>query len=239
MAASVTQKVGASFALQESIRTVFSASETDAIPIPDDHRSNFAPAVCGLAAGGQSTRMGTDKSALRLGDRPLGMWPAQALSGVSAVRVQLGGDPIPGLGWSVLADLRPECGPGGGIESGLAAFPGAALVVCAIDVPFVPTSLLASLLARLAGGHIAVVPHHRDRWHPLCAAYSPAFLPPLRDWLDAGRRDLQRLLDDAGALRVVDSELGAYGDPRRMLHNINTPDDLEAARTHVSGAELP
>ena len=69
--------------------------------------------------------------------------------------------------------------------------------------------------------------------------YSPAFLPPLRAWLDGGRRDLQRLLDRVDAVEIRDSELRVFGDPRDMLHNINTPEDLEAARARVSGAELP
>lgn len=218
---------------------MFPASETNDSPTLEGHRHHIARAVGALTAGGRSARMRADKSALALGDQPLGMWPARALSEVSSTRVQLGGNPIPGLGWSVLADLRPGCGPAGGIETGLAAFPGAALVVCAVDLPFVPAPLLVSLLHRLSGGHIAVAPRHRDRWHPLCAAYSPAFLPPLRDWLDDGRRDLQRLLDSVGALAVGDSELGAFGDPCDMLRNINTPDDLEAARARISGAELP
>ena len=207
--------------------------------MPEDRCSDIARAVVAVVAGGQSARMGADKSALSLGNRPLGKWPARALSAVCETRVQLGGDPIPGLGWPVLADLRPGYGPAGAIETGLAAFAGAALVVCAADLPFVPAALLADLLQRLTNGRIAAAPRHGQRWHPLCAAYSPAFLPPLRDWLDGGRRDLQRLLDRVDAVEIGDSELRVFGDPRDMLRNINTPEDLEAARARVSGAELP
>ncbi len=218
---------------------MFSAPETDDNPMREDRSGDIARAVVAVVAGGQSARMGVDKSALSLGDRPLGMWSARALSAVCEARLQLGGEPIPGLGWPVLADLRPGCGPAGAIETGLAAFAGAALVVCAADLPFVPAALLADLLQRLTDGRIAAAPRHGQRWHPLCAAYSPAFLPPLRAWLDGGRRDLQRLLDRVDAVEIRDSELRVFGDPRDMLHNINTPEDLEAARARVSGAELP
>ncbi|HJO04823.1 MAG TPA: molybdenum cofactor guanylyltransferase [Acidobacteriota bacterium] len=218
---------------------MFSASQANEIRGSQILDRGTTRAVAAVIAGGQSARMGADKSALLLGDRRLAMWSARALSAVCKTRVQLGGSAIPELRWPLLADLRSGCGPAGGIETGLATFPGAALVVCAVDLPFVPTALLADLLSRLASGSLAAAPWHDDRWHPLCAAYSPAFLPPLRDWLDAGQRDLQRLLDRVGAVQVRDAELSAFGDPLTVLHNVNTPDDLEAARARVSGAKLP
>ena len=218
---------------------LFSASERNPNQILRVRHCDAPRAVAAVIAGGHSTRMGVDKSALSLGDQPLGMWSASALSPVCETRIQLGGSPILGLSWPLLADLRSECGPAGGIETGLSAFAGAALVVCAVDLPFVTTALLVNLLRRLEGGHIAAAPWHGQRWHPLCAAYSPAFLPPLRDWLDSGRYDLQCLLGRVGAVQIRDPELGMFGDPSRLLHNVNTPDDLEAARAHVSGTELP
>ncbi len=233
MAASVTQKRWGSFDLQETVRAVFTDPDADGDPLPFRPQDGAVRTVVAVVAGGLSTRMGNDKSKLMLGDRPLGMWPARALSGLSATRVQLGGDPIPGLGWSLVDDLRPGCGPAGGIESGLATFPGAALVVCGVDLPFIPKALLAALSRRLSGARIAVAPHHADRWHPLCAAYSPAFLPPLREWLDCGRRDLQGLLDSVDAAPIGGTELEAFGDPGELLRNVNTPDDLEAARVYL------
>ncbi len=218
---------------------MFSDPEIDHDRIPDTRCDGVARTVVAVVAGGLSKRMGVDKSKLVLGDQPLGVWPARALSGLAATRVQLGGDPIPGLHWQLLDDLRAGCGPAGGIESGLATFPGAALVVCAVDLPFVPTTLLAGLLRRLSGGCVAAAPHHGDRWHPLCAAYSPAFLPPLRDWLDSGRRDLQRLLDSVSAVPISGSDLEAFGDPAELLRNVNTPDDLAAARAYLGAEGAP
>ena len=119
---------------------LFSASERNPNQILRVRHCDAPRAVAAVIAGGHSTRMGVDKSALSLGDQPLGMWSASALSPVCETRIQLGGSPILGLSWPLLADLRSECGPAGGIETGLSAFAGAALVVCAVDLPFVTTA---------------------------------------------------------------------------------------------------
>jgi len=193
----------------------------------------LGPTVGVLLAGGESRRMGRDKRVLTLGDRPLSLWPARALEATSELQVQIGGPPVPGLGWPVLDDLRPGQGPAAGLETALLAFPGAAVVLCAVDVPFVTTALLQAAIARLPD-HTAAVPRHAGRWHALAAAYSPALLPALTDWLDAGHRDLQRLLDRTATYAIEGTELSAAGEPEEMLANVNSPEDLEAARQRLT-----
>ena len=195
-------------------------------------RTKPAPTVGVLLAGGQSRRMGEDKRLLALGDRPLALWPARTLEAVCTPCVQVGGAPVPGLDWPVLEDLRPGQGPAAGLETALLAFPGAAVVLCAVDVPFVSAGLLQVAIEHLPG-HAAAVPRHAGRWHALAAAYSPALLPALTAWLDEGRRDMQGLLDRAPTYAIDGEELRATGDPQEQLANVNSRADLEAARERV------
>jgi molybdopterin-guanine dinucleotide biosynthesis protein A len=176
--------------------------------------------------------MGDDKASLPLAGEPLASRPAAALRGVTDTLVQIGGEPIPGLGWPVIADLRPGEGPAAGLETALASFPGAAIVVCGVDLPFVSAALLGHALARL-DGRPAAVPRHDGRWHPLAAAYSPALLPALVAWLDAGRRDLQSLLDEVNPYPIEGSELERFGEPAALLANVNTPAELRAAEERL------
>ena len=186
-----------------------------------------------LLAGGQSSRMRADKSAVRLGEHNLALWAAAVLERVAPENIQVGGGTIEGLEWPRMADLRTDCGPAAGIEAGLTAARtiragGVRIAVLAVDIPFVPQELLRSALESVAHGASIVAPRWQDRWHPLCAAYAPGMLEPLQARLDAGDLDLQGFLDE-WASPIGEEELRTFGDPDRFLLNVNTPEDLRQA----------
>lgn len=187
------------------------------------------PTVAVLLSGGASRRMGVDKTTLVLGDSTLAARAAAALAPVSRVRVQVGGHAGAVPGWPMIADAWPGQGPAAALATALLHFPGAAVVVCAADMPFVPTALLAAALTALPG-RAAVAPRHGGRWHPLAGAYSPRILPVLCARLEAGERSLQGLLDAVDAAALEGADLAAWGDPARTLLNVNTRDDLQRAR---------
>lgn len=191
------------------------------------------PAVGVLLCGGASRRMGQDKALLDLGGEPLFRRPAAALAATCEMLVQVGGEPLPGLGWRTIPDLRADAGPAAGIESALAAFPGAAVLVLGVDLPFAGPELLRPLLTVLQEGPAAVVPRHGGRWHPLVSAWSPQALPSLVDWLNAGERALQPFLDRLPATPFNDGALEAIGGASRLLTNVNTPANLAQARAHL------
>ena len=187
------------------------------------------PVVGALLAGGGSRRMGQPKGNLRLGDRPLAAWPARALQSVSRHCIQVGGEPLAGLDWPCIPDGREAAGPGAGLEAALLHAPGAAVAVCAVDVPFVPPELLRHALDRVRAGVPAAAPHWKGRWHPLCGAVGPQLLPALTRWLDSGRRDLQALFDTIAAEPIQAARLRTWGEPEVLLMNVNDPEDLQRA----------
>ena len=196
------------------------------------------PTLAALLAGGSSRRMGTDKGLSQLGGKPLAHWSAATLAAVSRTRAQIGGAPLPGLGWKVLEDLRPGCGPAAGLETALACFPGAIAVVCAVDTPFVPPALLRHAAAKIGTGVEAALPRTEGRWHPLVGAYSPAILPSLTAWLESGRFRLQTFLDRRHVAALEGDELEQFGDPEVSLMNVNSKADLARAEDLLSGAEF-
>jgi molybdopterin-guanine dinucleotide biosynthesis protein A len=133
-----------------------------------------------------------------------------------------------------IADIVPGCGPLGGLHAALSAARHDALLLVACDMPFV-TAAFAEYLLSLAGDADAVVPESERGYHPLCAVYTRACLEPAAARL-ADRRLRMRDLVDGVRTRIVPVDaIRRFGDPDRLLANVNTPADyagLEALQGH-------
>ena len=133
-----------------------------------------------------------------------------------------------------IADIVPGCGPLGGLHAALTEARGDVLVVVACDMPYVTSAFLGYLLS-LADDVDVVVPRTERGYHPLCAVYTRACLEPAAARL-AERR--LKMLDFLAGLRtrtVPVEEIRRFGDPDRLLTNVNTPADyagLDALQGH-------
>ncbi|MGD8328634.1 MAG: molybdenum cofactor guanylyltransferase [Acidobacteriota bacterium] len=182
-----------------------------------------------LLAGGTSRRMGIPKPGLQLGGITLAGRALRTLRALTDAVVQAGGEPIAGIEVPLLPDRRRDAGPAAGIEAALTRF-DLPVAVLAVDLPFVVPTLLEEALHRVERGAEICAPHWRGRWHPLCAVYSPDALPRIARRLDADKHGLQGLLQQLGTA-LPDDLLQTLGDPDRLLLNINTPEDLQRARS--------
>jgi len=193
------------------------------------------PCVGVLLAGGAARRFGgwpkglAELGGTRIADRALA-----ALRGATDRQVVVANDPRASRwfpGERVVADEGPGLGPLGGLASALDAADGAAALVVAWDMPFVPASLLRELRRRGEAGASAVVPVHGvHRWaEPLCAWYGPGALETCRALLAAGARRAGALFDALpGTGTMGDSDLATYGDPARFFTSVDTPELLAA-----------
>jgi molybdopterin-guanine dinucleotide biosynthesis protein A len=163
-----------------------------------------------------------------------------ALQEATSPQVIVANDPgaaswFPGV--QIVTDDRPGLGPLAGIEAGLAAARGRAVLVLAWDMPFVPAALLHELARRAALGARAVVPvHGEEAWRePLCACYPAEALSVCRRLLSQGERQAIALADAVpGTEFVCDDVLAAFGDPAVMFTSVDTPEQLAAV-----GGALP
>jgi molybdenum cofactor guanylyltransferase len=185
------------------------------------------PIVGAVLAGGASRRMGAPKATLELGGRPLLEYPLAALqgAGLDPVVVAKPGSPLPPLAVARWTEPSEPVHPLAGIVAALEAAEARPVLAVACDMPFVTAELLADLAARAAP---VVLPETAGRLHPLLARWDPSLLPALRDALARGA-PLQELAAELGAERVPEAELARFGDPARLLFNVNAPDDLERA----------
>jgi len=178
--------------------------------------------------------MGQDKLPLELDGVPLITRVHRTLEPACEKVLIVGGDgPSPPRARRI-PDLRPEnTGPLAGIEAGLQAAQCPSVFVAAGDMPFLNSGFVRFLLGLLVErGVPAVLPRWGGRLHPLCAAYErDAVLPAVEAALNAGVRAVREVVGGLpGVLYVGEAELRAFGDPERLLMNVNSPADLALAQ---------
>lgn len=186
-----------------------------------------------ILAGGLSSRMGMDKSRLRLGGRTFVELAAVALATVtSRMRVVGSREGVESHGLTVVPDRYEGLGALGGLHAALTACeaPWAAVVSC--DLPFV-TSELFERLASLHGADVdAVAPVQEDgRPQPLCALYAPArCIEAAERLIRAGELRPRVLLQTVRTRWVPFEELSDLDGSKLFFHNVNTPADYEEAQ---------
>jgi molybdopterin-guanine dinucleotide biosynthesis protein A len=182
-----------------------------------------------ILAGGASSRMGTDKSQLRIEQQTFTERIAETLLKITDSVAIVGRDSDESSFQSV-ADVYPKLGALAGIHAALAACSREWAIVVACDLPFV-TFELFSYLAAQRMDHDAVVPIQADgRPQPLAALYRVApCLPQATGLIEAGRRRPLHLLKSVKTRWVAFAELRNFTRAQSFFVNINTPEDYDAA----------
>lgn len=186
-----------------------------------------------ILCGGRSSRMGTDKALLPIGDelmlqrivRLLGevVSPIVVVAAVDQVLPTLPSDII------LAHDQHPERGPLEGLHAGLAAIApfSEAAYVTGCDTPLLQAAFVRHLLEKL-GQHQIVVPLDEGHYHPLAGVYRVSVLPIIRAMLDRNERPLHDLLARADTLGMPVEDLRAVDPELDSLRNLNTVAEYEA-----------
>jgi len=205
----------------------------------DTHGPRYdRPMVTGaVLAGGQAARFGgQDKSALVVGGHSLLHTLVERLTDLTDDVLVVGRRDAPSdvaTSTRLLEDRAPGCGPLGGLDTAMAHARYDTVVLVACDMPYVTVPLLAHLAAlihRSSGTHVmdAVVPRTQRGYHPLCAAYRRTCHDAVIGRLADRRLRMKGLLEDLRVKDVSRDELMEFGDPDRLLTNINTAQDYDA-----------
>jgi molybdenum cofactor guanylyltransferase len=188
-----------------------------------------------ILAGGAARRFGgCDKGALMIDGRSIRERQIMELSRLTSDILIVGARPTPVPRARIVSDLVPGHGPLGGLHTALIESTGDRTIVVACDMPYITAPLLRHLLALTRDADI-VVPRTDGGYHPLCAAYTRACIEPVAQRLADGRLKMTDLFADVRVREVTAEELEPFGDCRRLLSNVNTPDEyrgLEALQGH-------
>ena len=175
--------------------------------------------------------MGRDKAFVEFGGRPLVAHVVDRLSSMSddVFVIAKSRTDLDALGVRVYRDDCDVRTPLAGVLTALRAAVRPFVFVCATDMPYVSHTLVA-LLASRAGSVDAVVPQRGGRLEPLHAVWSVAAADAIAVRLGAGERAVHRVLDGLNVITVGEAEWRAVDPEGASFTNLNTPDELEAAR---------
>ena len=192
-----------------------------------------------IQAGGRSLRMGgRPKALLELGGRRIIDRVVDVLRQVADDLLIVTNTPdlYASLGLPMVPDVFPDGGSLGGIYSGLLAAPGDAVFTVACDMPFLVPEV-ARLVTERAGEADAVVPRVGERWETLHACYAKACLLPMERRLRAGQLKIIGFYEEVRVLDIPAGEVARYRSPEVVFMNVNTPEELEAARVLLPALE--
>jgi molybdopterin-guanine dinucleotide biosynthesis protein A len=190
-----------------------------------------------VLAGGRSRRMQADKAALAIRARPqldlaFDMLASRVEKAWVSVRPDQRADPLRAAHPQIVDGTGVE-GPLAGIVAAQAAHPGAAWLVVACDLPLLDRPTLDQLLAGRVASRLATAFASASDGlpEPLCAIYEPASRDPILRFIAAGGSCPRKFL------ARHDTAMLTLATPR-ALDNVNTPEDLAAARLALAGHEV-
>jgi len=181
----------------------------------------------GILIGGASTRMGRPKHLLRLGGRTFVERLVELIDPYVHEIALLGSGTVPEscARRARLPDSDRARGPLAGMIAAFDSNQSVAWLLCACDTPALNPPAIEWLLEQRAPDHIAVLPRGPNgRIEPFPGVYEPGTRDAIGRLVMRGVHAPRRLADDA---KVFTPDI-----PREFAtawHNVNTPDDLDAA----------
>jgi molybdopterin-guanine dinucleotide biosynthesis protein A len=191
-----------------------------------------AVSVGAVLAGGLSTRMGAPKALAELAGRPLvsRIVATVGSAGLEPLVVAKPDSPLPKLDCRVLSEPSEPRHPLTGLVAALSASAGRGVVAIACDMPLVPAKFL-NWLAHIEE-EVAVC-EVGGRLEPLLGRYSPDTCEALLEARDAGMA-VREAVSSLDPFLVTEEQMERFGDPRRIVFNVNTAEDLAEAERSLN-----
>jgi molybdopterin-guanine dinucleotide biosynthesis protein A len=183
-----------------------------------------------IMAGGQSSRMGTDKSFVLFEGRPMIENVLDTVSGLGDETLLITNKPdeYEHLNLSMVSDVYPGLGPLGGIFTAVHAASHPHTLIVACDMPWLNRPLLEYMISLRQTADV-VVPRWEKFPEPLHAIYSKACLDPIEEKLKAKMLKITVFFGQVVVRFVERAEIERFDKDGRSFANINSPQDLKEA----------
>ncbi len=199
-------------------------SDLDRIKLMSGQWALQEQATAIIMAGGDSCRMGIDKSMLPVKDRPIIKHICDQLRGTFS-QILISTDEVEKyalLGFDCIPDKMPGQGPLMGIASALGASENELNFVIACDIPYIDIRFVRKMLAEAQTADMVIPTSGNGKHEPLFAIYNKSTLKAMNQVLSSG----QRKISDAFAhCKVKYIKLKA-----KQFTNLNTMEEYEEFR---------
>jgi molybdenum cofactor guanylyltransferase len=187
-----------------------------------------SPVTAIILAGGKSSRMKSDKGFRLLQGKPLVEHVLEKAGSIVDDVLIIANDPAYEVfGVPCHPDLVKDCGPMGGIYTGLMKTRTQKNLVLSCDTPFIHENLMR-ILIEISGEEDVLLPEHNGQIEPLCAVYDVRCRKHFRSHLENKMYKIQDALRELNCLKI--NFPGSVLDMQRMFMNINTPEELDSAK---------
>ena len=182
-----------------------------------------------IQAGGQSSRMGTDKSFVLFEGRPMIETVIEKVTGLGDELILITNKPdgYAHLNLPMFNDIYPDHGSLGGIYTAVTYAKHPHTLVVACDMPWLNPQLLQYMIGLKEKADV-IVPRWQNFPEPLHAIYNKNCLAPIQKKLEAKQLKITKFYADLSVLYVEKDEIERFDKNGRSFANINTPDDLVA-----------
>lgn len=179
-----------------------------------------------ILAGGKSSRMGQDKSFLELAGKPLIKITIDTLSEIfkSLLIITNNPEPYKTFGIRVAGDSIKDCGPLGGIYTGLTIAETTNNFIVACDMPFLNKELIYYMVKEIQDYDV-VVPEFNGRLEPLCAIYSKNCIKPIENQIFNQKLKVTDFFKSLKVRVIKDKEIKQFDPEGLYFTNINTRED--------------
>lgn len=179
-----------------------------------------------ILAGGKSSRMGSDKGLVKInGKRFIEHILDALLPSVNEVIIIANNDNYNNLGYKVIEDKIKDCGPLGGIYTGLLNSQTESNIVVSCDIPFISSDLIKHILENMGRADMSV-PLYKGNIEPLCAVYTKKTTDKIHSLIMNKEFKIQNVLRYFIIKEIhITKKLDFYND--LLFVNINTPEELK------------
>jgi molybdopterin-guanine dinucleotide biosynthesis protein A len=183
-----------------------------------------------ILAGGRSSRMDQDKAFILFSGRPLIEIVIEMTSTLFEHLMIVANEPnlYQKYGIKIQSDIIKDCGPLGGIYTGLFYSRNKYNFIVACDMPFLNQDLVQCMIEKI-GDFDVIIPEHNGQLEPLCAIYSKDCITPIKNQLSQNNLKITDFFQSVKVKTILEEETIKLDPQGFSFTNINTPQDLKAA----------
>ena len=183
--------------------------------------------TCVILAGGESRRMGRDKTSLQLGGIRLFDYVYSTCSRIFSeiIIVTNKHQQFSGYQARVVPDEIPGTGSLGGLYTGLLLANHYYTFYVACDMPFIQPELISHLIKKRFNYDV-VVPVTRKGMEPLHALYSKRCIEPIKKHLAKGELKITAFFTEVRAMYCEEEEIKRIDPSLTSFINVNAKKDL-------------